>query len=221
MKKVLYTLSFLIGLSFILFTAYFLTQDFPIYDRFYSPQVRNERDLKRIRLSLPKQVGDFVLQVSLKNSDIIQIYEGCFDKYSQGTVDESLAVLCEREIIARYKNPRSDKEMTVDFLSNFKSLDDYNSHINKSFIEKQLHGYKIFRFKTETDNEVLWYPEEKRNLVLNSLGWYPKKLITTIGVQQSKIISLPDGGVSTDLREPIDTESPVILYFLEKYPPKK
>ena len=111
--------------------------------------------------------------------------------------------------------------MTVSFLSVTKGLDDYISRNKTSFDEVMLNERRVFRFRKETDNKILWYPEDNRNQTLKSLGWYPEKTFTSVSVQQSKVVILPSGRKSTDDTDTINVESSVILYFLEKYPPGK
>ena len=220
MKKLFVAFIFLLALCLCLGGVYFLTQDLPVYDRFYDSQERSERDLKRIRLSLPQEIGEYSLQASQKGSDVIQVYEGCYDAYGQGAVDETTAVLCEREITAQYRSSTNDRVMAVGFVSVAKGLDDYLFRMRESLDASVLEGHKVFRFKGETDNQILWYPENKRNPFLQSVGWYTEKPFTAISVQQSKIVSTSDGEKNNDFTETIDTTSPVISYFLEAHPPE-
>lgn len=213
MKKLLKVLLFLVALSGILYLVYFLTRDLPIYDRFYTPQERSARDLKRIAHSLPNTIGDYVLQPYPKYPESLQAREGCNDERDQGAAEDSeAAVWCEREIFAHYVNPSTQQEMTVDFLSVTKDVNDLQDRSKGSFYESSVHGRKVFRFKADMDNEVLWYPVNQRNPMLERIGWYPEKTFTSISVQQTKADALPGT---------IDAESPVISYFLEKYPSAK
>lgn len=216
MKSVLYILLLLAALSLALYGVYFFTQDLPVYDRFYSVQERNERDVNRIRLSLPLEIDGYTLQIFKKSGNLIQAYDGCSDGNGQGTTDEEIATLCVREIIARYLNATGTQVMIVDFLSITKGFEENTSRTRDSYKESKVHGHKTFRFKNDTDNQVLWYPADTRNSFLKSIGWYPERVFTSISVQQSS--SLPDGGESYE--RTIDTSSPVLVYFLDNYPPE-
>ena len=172
----------------------------PIFDIFFSEEIKEGRKLDRLAKLYPETIGEFTLY-SRGSEKLEKIREECSDINETIAGENFQGILCRTGIRAEYRNQGISIFVNIFKLSSGKEL--LAQIWWKMSQTDKLFGYNIMRIE---NHEIGWFLDDK-----SGVDW--------VDLQETIVQKNSNGGESRiSPTEPIGNNS-VTQYFISKYPP--
>jgi len=201
MKKIIFILIIILilfagGIAF----AYFSNS--PLLDRFLSSEMRQAREIQRIRKIFPDKLDEYLLYG--RSPEKIRVSNECRNIEDHPDIDVGglTGEVCQKIIIGEYRQTAGDRVVFIHLSQIVKGKDIFMALLKKSTQADKLGNYNIMRIER------------------HELGWYPVSNFDVILTQEGTVESGSNGSENMSYKEMASGDNTVTQYFISKYPPE-